>query len=59
MDSAENKVKQDAEDYRRRLYDFIPINPGLIDHVRRLDGFNVSTLLLFVPDGRRKRDVND
>ena len=44
MDDSENKLQQDAFDYRKRLYDFIPINAKLIEHVRRLDGFNVSSI---------------
>lgn len=42
--NAPSKVKLDADTYMMRLYDFIPVNAQLIDHVRRLDGFNVSTV---------------
>lgn len=42
-----SKIKRDADTYTMRLYDFIPVNPQLIEHVRRLDGFNVR-LLIFV-----------
>ena len=28
--------------YLEKKYDYIPISPKLIEHVRRLDGFNVS-----------------
>ena len=44
MDTSESKLKQDAEDYKQRLYDYIPISAALIDHVRRLDGFNEEEL---------------
>lgn len=46
MDSSENKFQQDEVDYRKRIYDFIPINAKLIEHVRRLDGFNDDELLV-------------
>lgn len=41
---ATDKLKQDEADYRRKLYDFIPVNSQLIDHVRRLDGFSDDEL---------------
>ena len=39
--TTESKLQIDAETYKQKLYEFIPISPALIDHVRRLDGFNV------------------
>lgn len=41
-----SKIKRDADTYTMRLYDFIPVNAQLIDHVRRLDGFNVSKVVV-------------
>ena len=32
----------EQEQYKLKKYDYIPLNPKLIDHVRRLDGFKVS-----------------
>lgn len=31
--------------YLEKKYDYIPISPKLIDHVRRLDGFNEKDLV--------------
>jgi hypothetical protein len=42
MEATDKKLNKGAEDPRRILYDFIPINAALVDHVRRLDGFSVS-----------------
>jgi len=33
------------DDYQRQLYNFIPINAKLINHVRRIDGFNNAELI--------------
>ena len=32
----------EQDQFKLKKYDYIPINPKLIEHVRRLDGFNVS-----------------
>ena len=42
MDPVASKIKKDADSYAVRMFDFIPINPQMIEHVRKLDGFNVS-----------------
>ena len=42
MDTANSKIKRDADSYTVRLFDYIPVNPQMIEQVRRLDGFNVS-----------------
>ena len=39
-------VLSEQDQYRLKKYDYIPISPKLIEHVRRLDGFNVSTNVL-------------
>lgn len=36
----------DQEQFQLKKYDYIPISAELIEHVRRLDGFNVSALML-------------
>lgn len=46
-----SKIKRDTDSYTVRLYDYIPVNPALIDHVRKLDGFSVS-ILIFLMDQR-------
>ena len=38
----DSKLQIDSQSYKQKLYEFIPISPALIDHVRRLDGFNVG-----------------
>ena len=37
-----NPVQKDMDQYLSKKYDYIPIMPKLIEHVRRIDGFNVS-----------------
>lgn len=37
----------ETEQYLLKKYDYIPISAELIEHVRRLDGFNVSHGLKF------------
>ena len=36
----------EQEQFQLKKYDYIPISADLIEHVRRLDGFNVSRLIL-------------
>ena len=48
MDPVGSKLKRDADSYTVRLYDYIPVNAALIDHVRKLDGFNVSARLIVI-----------
>ena len=38
------------DEYVNKKYDYIPISSALIDHVRRINGFNVSTYILSIPD---------
>jgi hypothetical protein len=33
----------EQDQYLAKKYDFIPVSAELIEHVRRLDGFNVSS----------------
>jgi hypothetical protein len=40
----ETPTLSDNEQYLLKKYDYIPISAELIEHVRRLDGFNVSAL---------------
>lgn len=46
MDPVGSKLKRDSDSYTVRLYDFIPVNAALIDHVRKLDGFNDTELVI-------------
>ena len=34
--------EDDVKEYNSKKYDYIPLSPKLIDHVRRLDSLNVS-----------------
>jgi hypothetical protein len=47
----------EQEQYLLKKYDYIPISAELIDHVRRLDGFNVSStsLINFKIGGRTRK----
>ena len=38
----------DIDPYLLKKYDYIPILPGLIGHVRRIDGFNVGLAILYI-----------
>ena len=46
MDPIDSKIKRDADTYTARLYDYIPVNSALIEHVRKLDGFNDKELVI-------------
>ena len=46
MDPVSSKLKRDSDSYSVRLYDYIPVNAALIDHVRKLDGFNDTELVI-------------
>jgi hypothetical protein len=35
----------EQEQFKLKKYDYIPLNPKLIDHVRRLDGFKDEDLM--------------
>jgi len=57
MDTANSKIKKDADSYSVRLFDYIPVNPQMIEQVRRLDGFNVSAwkgLNKYVPNASQE-----
>jgi len=41
-----NQLQSDQDEYLKKKHDFIPLSPKLIEHVRRIDGFNVSNLVL-------------
>lgn len=41
-DSQAGNFEDDVREYMSKKYDYIPLSPKLIEHVRRLDGLNVS-----------------
>ena len=40
--------EDDVRNYLSKKYDYIPLSPKLIEHVRRLDSLNVSNFPQFV-----------
>lgn len=46
MDPIGNKMKGTIDLHSVRLYDYIPVNAALIEHVRKLDGFNDKELVI-------------
>ena len=46
--SLAGNFEDDVREYNAKKYDYIPLSPKLIDHVRRLDSLNVSALPEFI-----------
>jgi predicted transcriptional regulator len=44
----EGNYESDVRDYMSKKYDYIPLSPKLIEHVRRLDSLNVSKFVYFL-----------
>ena len=51
----------EQEQYLHKKYDYIPISAELIEHVRRLDGFNVSNInfIKFLRAGGRSHQAQE
>ena len=45
--SLAGNYEDDVREYMSKKYDYIPLSPKLIDHVRRLDSLNVSIVSTF------------
>ena len=44
----ESNFEDDMKEYMTKKYDYIPLSPKLIEHVRRLDSLNVSYFAYFL-----------
>ena len=42
LDAPTSNYEDDVKQYMSKKYDYIPLSPKLIAHVRRLDSLNVS-----------------
>ena len=45
---SQSTYEDDIRSYMSKKYDYIPLSPKLIEHVRRLDSLNVSVFAYFL-----------